>query len=133
MYQPQKWEPFISDPQKFIDYYKKQAGGEYVEPIPHSGLGNQFGSKVVRIIPLPNTTKNKTEKKHIQPVITSPTEAAVRRAEEQYKRNQAEKERWQHKCKSTKKDSVKPKRTRVDPVKSKRKRKERDLFAGIRK
>ena len=126
----QKWEPFISDPQKFIDYYTRQAGGGTVESVSPSGLGNQFGSLVTRVIPLPSKPR-KPVKKNIETVITSPTEAVVRRAEKQHKRNLAEKE-WQDKIQLSNKKR-KSKRKERDPVPSKRKRIERDLFGIIRK
>ena len=43
-----KREPFISNPQLFMDYYTKQAG---VGDVRFAGLGNQFGSLQSRVIP----------------------------------------------------------------------------------
>ena len=52
-----KREPFISNPQLFMDYYTKQAG---VGDVRFAGLGNQFGSLQSRVIPLGNP-KNRTD------------------------------------------------------------------------
>ena len=76
-----KREPFISNPQLFMDYYTKQAG---VGDIRFTGLGNQFGSLQSRVIPLGNP-KNRTDSAESavisQPFnIVSPTQAAAEQA-----------------------------------------------------
>ena len=96
-------EPFVSDPQLFIDYYTKQSGsGPGIGP---SGLGNEFGSLRSKIIPL-GKPKPKTDKPKIQPIQLSPVEAAVYQAKEKYKREQAVKKTVPKKRKS----KSKPKR-----------------------
>ena len=128
----QKREQFISDPQKFIDYYTNQAGTGTVASV-NTITPKQFGRSVSRVIPLPSrpSKPKKCVKKNIETVITSPTEAVVRRAEKQHKRNLAKKKSNDKIRLSNKKRKFKGKER--DPVPTKRKRIERDLFVTLRK
>ena len=116
-----KREPFISNPQLFMDYYTKQAG---VGDIRFAGLGNQFGSLQSRVIPLGNP-KNRTDSAESavisQPVtIVSPTQAAAEQARAQIKR-----QRLLEKGTTAPTKRIKKKQTTT----KRRKRKERDLLA----
>ena len=91
-----KREPFVSDPQLYMDYYTKQGGVGYV---PFEGLGNQFGSLRSRAISL-GKPKNNTDLEKLQsattfaavksnlpqPVLISPAQAAADQAKAQIKR-----------------------------------------------
>ena len=116
-----KREPFISNPQLFMDYYTKQAG---VGDVRFAGLGNQFGSLQSRVIPLGNP-KNRTYSTESavisQPVaIVSPTQAAAEQARAQIKRQRLLEKETTAPTKRIKKKQTTTKR---------RKRKERDLLA----
>ena len=116
-------EPFISNPQLFMDYCTKQAG---VGDVRFAGLGNQFGSLQSRVIPLGNPKKTKPEKPDSaesavisQPVtIVSPTQAAAEQARAQIKRQRLLEKETTAPTKRIKKKQTTTKR---------RKRKERDL------
>ena len=86
-----KREPFVSDPQLYMDYYTKQGVVGYV---PIEGLGNQFGSLRSKAIPL-RKPKNNTDLEKLQSaatfaatksVLISPAQAAADQAKAQIKR-----------------------------------------------
>ena len=113
-----KREPFISNPQLFMDYYTKQVG---VGDVRFAGLGNQFGSLQSRVIPLENP-KNRTnqEKSAVisqTVIIVSPTQAAAEQAEAQIKRQRL-----------LEKEIASPTK-RIKKKQTTTKRKERDLLA----
>ena len=116
-----KREPFISNPQLFMDYYTNQAG---VGDVRFAGLGNQFGCLQSRVIPLRNP-KNRTDSAESavisQPVtILSPTQAATEQARAQIK--------WQRLIE--KEITAPTKRIKKKQTSTKRRKgKERDLLA----
>ena len=137
-----KREPFVSDPQLYMDYYTKQGSVGYV---PFEGLCNQFGSLRSQAIPL-GKPKNNTDLEKLQsaatfaatkpavksnlpqPVLISPAQAAADQAKAQIKRQRLlEKEITAPKKRKFQKKTIRKRKSTPKKIAEtkKRKRKER--------